>query len=66
VHVVRAVTIFARDNTKPLASRSDIHLRMELMFQWGILMTRKAIDWLYLFLVRDVLRIETSVTRDAN
>ena len=66
MYVVRAVTILARDNARTLASCTDIHLRMELMFQWGIFMTREAVDRLYLFLVRNVLRIETSVTSDAH
>ena len=66
MHIVRAVTIFAGDRARPLASCSDIHLRMELMFQWCIFVTREAVDRQYLLLVRNVLRIVTRMTRNAH
>jgi len=61
-----AMAILARDRASPLSSCSNIHLRMKEVLQRCILVARKAIDRLYLFLVRNILRIETGVTRNAH
>lgn len=65
VNIVSAMTIGAGYSTGPLSSSDKIHLRMELVFQGSILVAREAIDRLYLLLVRNVLRIETCVARNA-
>jgi hypothetical protein len=60
------MAVLARDIWHTVGAAGSNHLRMKRMLEWCILVTDPAVDRLNLFLMRNVLRIESCVTRDAD